>query len=168
MRTSHRIRRHCGATAVEFAIVAPVVLFIIFALMIGGLGISRYQEVAHLARDCTRYAATHGGTYQQEGIAAQTGVPSVVSNSQLHNFLAGRTVMLDPSKIQIDVSWTAPSGVTPANTPVYVDTDPNQTPPGQIVVQNNVIVKLTYDWFPEGYLVGPITLSSTSEMPMSY
>ena len=168
MCATRRIRRRCGATAVEFAVVGPVVLFVIFAMMIGGLGIARYQEVAHLARDCTRYASTHGGTYQQEGVAEQTGVPSVLSTDHLRAFLAGRTVMLDPDKIKIDVSWTAPAGVTPINIPRYVDPDPNQIPPGQIVVQNNVTVTVSYDWFPEGYLVGPITLSSTSEMPMSY
>ena len=43
-------------------------------------------------------------------------------------------------------------------------------PPGQIVIRNNVIVTLKYDWMPEtNFLgIGPITLTSTSEMPMSY
>jgi Flp pilus assembly protein TadG len=164
----HRVCRRRGAAVVEFAIVAPVVVLIIFGLMVGGLGVARYQEIAHLARECTRYASTHGGNYQREGIDQQTGVPAVASVSDLHSFLAGKAVLLDPSKIQIDLSWTAPSGMTPANIPTYVDTDPNLATPGQVVIQNNVIVTLQYDWFPEAYLVGPITLTSTSEMPMSY
>ena len=35
-------------------------------------------------------------------------------------------------------------------------------------VANTVTVTVHYTWFPELYLVGPITLTSTSTMPMSY
>ena len=62
----------------------------------------------------------------------------------------------------------APSGFTPANVPTYVNTDPNLVPPGQITIRNNVVVTVNYEWIPEGYFLGPITLSSTSQMPMSY
>jgi Flp pilus assembly protein TadG len=168
MRSSHRSRRLRGATAVEFAVVAPVVMLVIFGQIIGGLGVARYQEVAHLARDCARYASTHGGLYQHEGIAGRTGVPAVSSSEQLRNYLAGRTVLLDPSQIQIDLSWSAPSSYSPRNMPTYMDTNPALIPPGQVVVQNRVIVKLTHQWAPAMLGIGPITLTSTSEMPMSY
>jgi hypothetical protein len=68
-------RRRRGAAALEFAVVAPLALFLVFAQIVGSLGVSRYQEVAHLAREGARYASTHGGMYQREGIAEQTGVP---------------------------------------------------------------------------------------------
>jgi Flp pilus assembly protein TadG len=170
MLTSDRARRRRGATVVEFAMVASVLLLLIFAQIVGGLGISRYQELAHLTRSCARYAATHGGNYSREGIAQQTGIPAVASSTDLRNYLTGKTVLLDLNRLQISVSWTAPSGVTPPNMPTYMNTDPNLVPPGQYqdMIQNNVIVTLTYDWFPEAYLIGPITLSSTSQMPMSY
>jgi Flp pilus assembly protein TadG len=168
MRTSRRARRRRGAAVVEFAVVAPVVLFLIFAQIVGGLGIVRYQEVAHLARECARYASTHGGDYQWEGTATRTGVPAVASSSDLSSVVAREAASLDPSRITVDVSWTAASGITPRNIPTYTDPDPNLVPPGQIVVQNNVIVTVKYVWIPEAYLIGPITLSSTSEMPMSY
>jgi hypothetical protein len=35
-------------------------------------------------------------------------------------------------------------------------------------VTNTVSVSVSYTWIPEGYLVGPITLTATSVMPMSY
>ena len=124
-------RRRRGAAAVEFAIVAPLVLFLVFGQIVGGLGVSRYQEVAHLAREGARYASTHGGMYQREGIAQQTGVPAVVSSSELQSYLAGKAVLLDPSRLQVNVAWTAPSTLTPANMPTYVDTDPSLVPPGQ-------------------------------------
>ena len=168
MFTSRRARRRRGATVVEFAVVAPVVLLLIFAQIAGGLGVFRYQEVAHLARNCARFASTHGGNYQREGIAQQTGVPAVANSSDLSSLLARSAVLLDPSRIEVSVSWTGPNGVTPVNMPIYDDTDPNLVPPGQFVIQNNVIVTLKYQWFPEIGLIGPITLTSTSVMPMSY
>ena len=169
MRAFRHARRRRGVAAVEFAVVAPVVLFFIFAQIIGGLGVFRYQEVAHLAREGARYASTHGGTYQQELVVPHlTTVPAVASSSDMRNYLIGRTVLLDADKLQVTAAWTAPSGITPANTPIYVDTDPTLVPPGQKVVQNNVRVTVTYQWLPEMYVVGPITLTSTSEMPMVY
>ena len=124
MITSHGIRRRSGAAVVEVAIVAPVVLFFILAQIVGGLGVSRYQEIAHLARECARYASTHGGMYQKEGIPGKTGVPAVATATDLRNFLAGRTVLLPLSQIQINVSWTAPSSVNTRNIPTYLVVDP--------------------------------------------
>jgi Flp pilus assembly protein TadG len=168
MLTHQRFRRRRGVTVVEFAVIAPVVLFFIFAQIIGGMGIFRYLEVAHLARNCARYASTHGGKYQQDGIAKMTGVAAIASTSDLSNYLAGKTVLLDPKQLQINVAWTAPSTSQTANMPTYTDTNPNLIPPGQITIQNNVIVTVKYQWFPELFLAGPITFSSTSKMPMSY
>ena len=74
MIAAHRARRRRGVAAVEFAVIAPVVLLFAFGLIVGGLGVFRYQEVAHLAREGARYASTHGGMYRQEGIAGRTGV----------------------------------------------------------------------------------------------
>ncbi len=172
MLASRHSRRRRGVAAVEFAVVAPVVLLFVFGLIVGGLGVFRYQEVAHLAREGARYASTHGGMYQQEGIARQTGVPAVATSGALSSYLAPKTVLLDPKSLQVAVSWVDSSGApityTPVNMPTYVNTDPNLIPPGQQTIQNNVRVTVTYPWLPEAYLIGPITLSSTSQMPMSY
>ena len=161
-------RRRRGAAALEFAVVAPVVVVLLFGQIVGSMGVSRYQEVAHLAREGARYASTHGGMYQREGIAQQTGVPAVAGSSELSSYLATKRVSLDPSRLQVNVAWTAPSTFSPANTPTYVDSNPNVVPPAQTVVQNNVIVTVTYQWSPEVFPIGPITLTSTSQMPMSY
>jgi hypothetical protein len=168
MNVCHRGRERRGATVVEFSLVAPVVFFIFFAQLIGGLGIFRYQEVAHLARDGARYASTHGGMYQLEGVADASGVPQVAASGDLTGFVRNKAVLLNPNYLQVNVSWTAPSGVSPVNMPTYVDTDPNLVPPGQTVIQNYVIVTVRYQWFPQMYLTGPIVLSSTSKMPMTY
>ncbi len=161
-------RRRRGAAALEFAVVAPLALFLVFAQIVGSLGVSRYQEVAHLAREGARYASTHGGMYQREGIAEQTGVPAVASSSELRSYLAEKTVLLDPSRLQVDVAWTAPSTYIQVNMPVYVDTDASLTPPAQRAIQNHVTVTITYQWSPELLPIDLVTLTSTSQMPMSY
>jgi Flp pilus assembly protein TadG len=154
----------------EFAVICPVALFLVFGMIVGGLGIFRYQEVAHLAREAARYASTHGGKYQQEGIAQQTSVPSIstVNDPNLTSYVAGQAVLLDASQLTVNVDWTAPSSYTPRNMPTYMDTNPNLVPPGQSVIYNKVVVTVTYQWFPEAWLIGPINLTCTSEMPMSY
>jgi Flp pilus assembly protein TadG len=162
-----RPRRRRGAAAIEFAFVAPVVLFIILAQIFGGMCVFRYQEVAHLAREGARYASTHGATYVTEGTAGQTGEPDVDSSEDLRTYLAARTVLLSPSSLQVDVSWTAPGSVVPANQPTYLDPDPNQVPPGQRVIQNYVIVKVSYSLKVPG-IPSALTLTSTSQMPMCY
>src|ERR1700750_733169 len=109
-----RLRRD-GVTLGEFAAVGSVTLVIIFILIVGGLSVFRYQEVAHLAREGARYASTHGGKYQQEGFGQQAGVPSIsaVNDANLTTYVAGQAVLLDPSKLTVEVSWTAPSSYTP-------------------------------------------------------
>jgi Flp pilus assembly protein TadG len=157
-----------GASTVEFAVVSGLIFFLIFALIVGASGIFRYQEVAHLAREGARYASTHGGQYILDGIPAQTGVSAISSNSDLANYLLPKAVLLSSSQLTISVSWSAPPTLSPINMPTYVDTNPNLVPPGQKTIQNYVTVTVTYQWMPELYLFGPITLTSTSVMAMSY
>jgi Flp pilus assembly protein TadG len=145
-----------------------LVILFLFALIVGSIGVSSYQEVAHLAREGARYASTHGGTYQREGIADKTGIPDVDSSSDLAKYLAGKAVFLDPSRLQVDVTWSAPNTVKPINLPIYVNSDPSLVPPGQEVIQNYVAVTVTYQWSPLVFPMDVVTLESTSEMPMSY
>jgi Flp pilus assembly protein TadG len=153
---------------VECAVVFPALFVLLFGLIVGAMGVFRYQEVAHLAREGARYASTHGGRYHQDGIDTQTGVSAISTSSDMATYLAAKTILLDSSKLTVTATWTGAGSVTPSNYPTYMDTDPTLVPPGQKVIQNYVIVTVSYQWFPEAYLVGPITLQSTSEMPMSY
>src|SRR5260370_10159175 len=166
LQHSHSSRR--GATIVEMAVVGGVVFFLIFGFVVGAAGIFRYQEVAHLAREGARYAATHGGQYAMEGIPAKTGVPAIYSSSAMRTYLLPKASLLDPSQLTITVSWSPPAGATPVTMPSYVATNPNLIPPGQKAIQNYVTVTVSYTWMPELYLVGPITLTSTSTMAMAY
>ena len=178
-----RIRR--ATTTVEAAIVLPVALFLIFGLIIGALGVFRYQETAHIARETARFAIVHGGQYAKiQAVAIQAGTQPSVDKQYLINFAKGKAIGLDPNNLQITVTMTVLSpgaGSATTETVDWDDTAQNQqrspysawtnsslTPPQNIQLGNVVMVTVSYQWTPELYLMGPITLSSTAVMPMSY
>lgn len=167
MRLKSSLRRP-AASLLEYAVVAPMVFFILLALVVGGMAIFRYQEVSHLAREATRYASTHGGDYQREGIATRTGVAVMATDSDVQTYVESKAVGLNPSKLTATITWSSPSTLSPRSAPIYLNTDPNLVPPGQSVFVNYVTVTVTYEWVPELILVGPINLTSTSTVAMSY
>lgn len=137
-----------GVTTVEFAVISPLLFLLIVGLIVGGLGIFRYQEVASLAREGARYASVRGTEY-----AADTKLPFATQDS-IHQEILRRAVALDPNRLSCSVTWdqyNSPQRVNPDNS----------------VTTNVVTVTVTYQWVPEAFL-GGITLSSTSKLPMSH
>src|SRR5579859_1319392 len=65
--TAGRIHRP-GTHAIECAVVYPITFAIILATIVGGLGIFRYQNMAFLSREASRYCATHGAQYVKENL----------------------------------------------------------------------------------------------------
>jgi Flp pilus assembly protein TadG len=132
-------RPRTGATLVEFAVVSPVLFLLLLGLVIGGLGIFRYQEVAWLAREGARYASVRGYQYQQ--VTHQT---AATSQDVYNNAILPNTIALDTTKLSSSVTWNP---------------DNHQG--------SWVTVTVNYQWVPEAFL-GGITLSSTSSMMVSY
>lgn len=147
---SHNLVRR-GATVVESAIAYLATFLLILGLIVGGVGIFRYQEVAALAREAARHACVRGYDYWDEtGNAAATG------KSIYTNVIEPRAVSLDKTKLSYAVSWKNSNRVA---TPVADN--------GR-AVGNTVSVTVSYQWLPEFWLVGPINLSSTSTMQICY
>ena len=148
----HRIHlRRRGATAVEFAISCPIIFFFMFATIIGGLGVFRYQQTAELAREAARWASVHGGQYAEE-----TGNSAATAQDIYTNAIQPGATTLDLSKLSYQVTWDK------SNMPLDASTG-FETPKG-----NTVSVTVTYQWFPEMYLIGPFSLTSTSTAQMIY
>lgn len=143
--------RRSGFAATESVVVLPTLIFLILATVVGGYGVFRYQQLAMLAREGSRYASVHGGQYQQE-----TGNPAATAQDIYNNAIVPLAT-LDLSQLTYSVSWNAD------NMPYNINGGDYEKPTG-----NTVTVTLSYKWFPELYLVGPIVLSSTSTVPMSY
>jgi hypothetical protein len=150
MRTCQNPRP--GATLVESVFVFPIVFFFVTGLVVGALGIFRYQETAYLARETARYACVHGTQY-----ARDAGVPAPTDQQIFATIVGAQMVSLDPTQLSATITWNT------SNSPTH----PSYTAGNIVSVTNTVRVTVTYQWFPEWFL-GGFTLTSTSEVPMAY
>jgi Flp pilus assembly protein TadG len=140
-----------AAAVLETAIVLPATFFLVFGLCVGAMGIFRYQEVATLAREGARYASTHGYQYRKDA-GLPLGTSADWSTDIYTNAVAPFIVCLDSNQLTYQVNW--PDVI---NQPGKPDNWPG----------SKVEVTITYQWTPELYLIGPITLTSTSSMPIT-
>jgi Flp pilus assembly protein TadG len=147
-------QRRSGATLVECAVIYPVVFLLVVGMLVGAAGIFRYSQLASLSREAARYASVHGAQYAKENNATAP-LPADIYNNVVLPMSAG----LDASQLNYSITYNT------SNAPFHtiLDSNNNVTP-----IQNTVTVTLTYQWVPEAFLGGSITLSSTSVMPMSY
>jgi Flp pilus assembly protein TadG len=137
---------------VEFAIFGSVTFLMLLGLVVGGLGIFRYQQVSHLAREASRWASVHGTQY-----AAETGNTAATSTDVYNQIIAKDASLLNLSDLTYSVTWNT------SNSP-YHTTIVNNT---LVPVTNTVTVTITYQWLPEAYF-GKHTFTSTSVTPMAY
>jgi Flp pilus assembly protein TadG len=138
-RTPNPPRR--GVQMVETAIVLPVVMMLTLGTCSTAMGVYYYELVATLAREGARYASVHGTQY-----AADTGNSAATPADIYNNAILPMAVGLTPSQLAYAVTWNT------TNSPY----------------NNSVIVTVTYQWTPDLYITGPLNLTSTSVMPMSY
>jgi Flp pilus assembly protein TadG len=151
-----------GALLVESAIIYPALFLLLFGLIVGGLGIFRHQQVACQAREATRWASVRGARYAKE-----TGQPSPTQDQILQNVVTPLSASMDPTKLGIRVEWIdATSGAAiPWDQASKAPTGKTQSGDR---VSNRVRATITYQWWPEVFLTGPINLKSVSEFPMAY
>lgn len=151
MRLHRDIRS--GTTLVESAVVYPFVILMIFGLMIGGLGVFRYQEMSSLARRAARWASVHGQQWGQD-----TNHTPASSTDIYNNAIAPYLVILNSANLHYSVSYNADNRAGSS----FIQN-------GDVKLRNNTVtVTVSYDWVPEALLGAGVTLSSTSVMPMSY
>jgi Flp pilus assembly protein TadG len=153
---------------VETAVVMPVVMMFILGTFSVGMGIYYYQQVASLAREGARYASVHGTQYAQD-----TGNAVATASDVYDNAIKPMAAGLNPSKLSYQVEWgTAVSGSwvwTSWDSSLRDPTSPNpNSSPANQPLYNAVRVTVTYQWTPGLYIAGPINLTSTSLIPMSY
>ena len=150
MRLRHQPRP--ATTTVEFAVVASATFLIFLGLLIGGLGIFRYQQVARLSRDAARWASVHGTQYAQD-----TNSPAATAQDVYNQAIAPNAQGLNLSKLTYSVTWNT------SNSPYHMATVNGQ----QAKVANTVTVSINYQWVPETFL-GAVNLSSTTVSVMYY
>jgi hypothetical protein len=148
---SARSNRRIAATVAETAIVLNATMLLLIGLIVVGLGVFRYQQVAAVAREGARWASVHGGSYAQD-----TGQPLATSQSIYNAAIAPMCSGLDVNSLTYAVTWDDGSQMPL----VY-------TGAGNGWKSNSVRVTIRYQWIPEAFL-GGITLTDTSEMPVTY
>jgi len=72
-----------GQAVVEFALVLPILVFLLLAIMEGGRIFGSYLELQHAARDGARWAAVH----------------TEKTREQVTDYVKGRLAFLDDSKL---------------------------------------------------------------------
>jgi Flp pilus assembly protein TadG len=134
-----REKNRSGATVVECAFIYPLFFLIVVGLVVGCLGVFRYQELASLSREAARWASVRGHQYQNA-----TGETAATAKDVYDNVIKPKAKLVDATDLTYSVTW---------------DPDNRQG--------SKVTVTVTYHWVPEA-VFGGIDLTSTSTMIMSY
>ena len=151
IRQQGRSRSRPGAVLVETAFVYPVLFFLLMMIILGAMVAFRYQLVAHMAREGSRWAACHGAQYAKENTTAAATPQDVYDKA-----IAPQAGGIDAQNLSYSVTW---------------DTDKRQyrtaVVNGSVVnVANTVTVTVTCQW--DTVVFGAITLSSTSVSTIHY
>lgn len=80
LQSKHSRRR--GLTVVESAVVYPLTGGIMLGMIIGSMGVFRYQEMAALAREASRYGSVHGAQYRKDA-QLSIGTPGASASNPL-------------------------------------------------------------------------------------
>ena len=178
MKFPDRARKRAAALTLEAAFVLPATFALLFGILLGGVMVFKYQEVAHLAHETARYAAVHGSQYYRQNSALiQAGTLPNVSNAYLTTYAQGKAVTIPANQLNVTVQVLALPGTATTNTGgVAVPWDTNNSTYSSYTDKNNITyqvgntvsVTVYTDWNPGVPLLGTVRLSSTSTMPMSY
>jgi Flp pilus assembly protein TadG len=152
MRLIRRQTRRRGATLVEIAVILPLMLLLMLAAIDTASGVYRYQQVATLAREGARYASVHAGMYSVE-----KSKPVATADETKTKAVVPRAANLDPAQIICTLTWVHGSSY-----PWSVSNDMGGRK------TNSVRFTVTYPWKSLFLLGNTITLTSTSEMTISY
>jgi hypothetical protein len=191
-----KARKRNGAYVVEAAFVYPITFFLILAMVIGSMGIFRFQECSFLARLGARYGSVHGDNYwyYQRNLRPPNASPGTSANpSGYTDATSGTTYLVyQPTTTTTGpgtyTNWTDdiygnaiypklmlldPANVTCTVAWPTVALNPNMPDNGQ---GSQLRVTVSYQWVPEvsfwlpglgSITYGPYTLSSRSSMPIT-
>lgn len=92
--------RRRAATAVEIAIVLPLVMLLMMGLCVAELGAFRYQQIAALAHESARWASVHGKEY------ARQSKSSIATDQDIfESVIKPNAKGLDLKKLNYNVAW---------------------------------------------------------------
>ena len=156
-------KARAGTILAEAALVYPVLFLLVLAIILLGLGVFRYQQVAHAAREASRWASVHGAQYAKENSAAAATPQDVYTNA-----IAPHAAGMQAEGLAYTVTWNLDASGNPDKGPTRLvqTVDPATGLTRQVVVSNTVAVTVTYTW--NTGLFGTLPVSSTSVNTISY
>ncbi|HVL12696.1 MAG TPA: TadE/TadG family type IV pilus assembly protein [Gemmata sp.] len=150
-----RRKKRTGAILIESALVYPVLFMLVFGIVLLGMSVFRYQQVAHAAREGARYAIVRGARYSEETNLTAATAADIFANG-IQPYVAG----MNPPNLTYAVSWNADNKQTSSQV---------MTVNGEakiVTIANKVSVTVTYTW--NTGLFGSVPVSSTCVMTMSF
>ncbi len=152
-----------GTVLAEAAFIYPVLFLLVLAIILLGLSVFRYQQVAHISREASRWASVHGEQYAKENNTT-AATPQDVYDKAITPFAAG----MQTDGITYSITWNTDANGNPDKRPTrtvqVVDPATGLTKP--VAVSNTVTVTVTYTW--NTGLFGTLPVSSTSVNTISY
>lgn len=155
-------KQRTGAVALETALVLPIMFALLFGIIVGGMGVFRYQQVACQAREAARWTCVRGADW-----AAETGKSSPSSSDIRNQAVLPYAAGMSGTALSVEVLWV---DATTGDTVAWDDSSqiPRSTNAANEVVANRIRVTTTYTWSPKFLWFGPWKLRSVSEMPMQF
>ena len=146
-----------GSALVETAVVYPVLFLLVLGIIMLGISVFRYQQVAHAAREGARWAVVHGAKYAEE-----TGNTAATPEDIFTNAIQPQMAKVPASTLTYSVTWDQNN----AQTSTYIYTNPSTGEKSVRARQNTVSVTVRYTW--DTGFFGVIPVQSTTVMTMSY
>ena len=152
--------RRAGATTVETAIVLTVFMLLIVGILVCGIGVFRYQQVAWLSREASRWASTRGAEIEKESDRT-CPTQQEIRDAAIMPY----TIGMEPDQLAVDVEFVDAATDTAVPWNEGSKEIRSISTSGEYVT-NRVRVTVTYRWLP-GRLGRPMTLRSVSEHPLT-
>lgn len=152
-----------GTILIESALVYPVLFLLVLGIILIGLAVFRYQQVAHISREASRWASVHGSQYARENKTTAATPQDVYDNA-----IAPQAAGMQNGAITYSVTWNTDAAGNPDKNPTRVVqvTDPITGLSKEVLRSNTVTVTVTYTW--NTGLFGTIPVTSTSVNTISY
>jgi Flp pilus assembly protein TadG len=154
--------KRTGAMAVEAALVHPVMMFIMLSLIVGGVAVFRYQQVAGQAREAARWASVRGADWRKE-----TGQPCPTQDEIRQQAVLPLAAGMDPKSLSLEALWIDQGTGTTVDWDLAPKKPHSFTMSGSYVT-NRVRVTVTYQFSPRIFFLGSIQMKSTCEYPMAF
>ncbi|WP_435016321.1 hypothetical protein TA3x_003886 [Tundrisphaera sp. TA3] len=118
MRQLGRARRRRGIIMAEAGAVYSVTILLVLGMMVAGLGVFRYQEVAFQARQAARWASVQSGTPTPAQVLAGGITPIMIPRNRLTATVARPTInSVEYISVTLTYRWT-PEAFPTALSPV--------------------------------------------------